>query len=792
MTRTHKKVSTAAAIAMLKKPAVVPGGAAVSSTPKSKRSTNTGPVADCARMLAAKRWGKPWPPVAASTAPASHREPEVIEAEFVETAPVRRVHPSWTFVDFAGRTTERPVLLLGEALLDDPFRDRVGARKVEKYSLGDNGARVGLWIAKHRVMLTARLEPSGVRVGIELLDARGNAAVARDVVASLERPKSAALDEVAQTIAELVPRTTPRKPSTPSTSPATSALARVDSWRTVPVVALPRSPIGPWRGGAPPALPMGLVAAMARDLEPVVDLVVTHSLEEGTTITGNTKPWSSAIKDIGMGFKWFAPKRLWYRQQSRGRAAPSVPLERIAERLRSRGATVRVEQPEAIDEADANEFRAELLRDRAERLEERAEKKATASSAKHAVVREIADMIPFGQPILVGHHSEKRARRDADRIFNLTGQGIALQREAEHLASRARATEERADRALAMAEVARQRGSIDAFIEQFGALMKKGLKAQIGATSVQLFANNLGDVTWYVGFKGARIPIFMESVVLDKATRVIRVADRKGIEAADMSAADAFVAVRNVLAKLNGVAIDPTMPAPDLRPSQKGSGARSADEKAMIDGLSRAMSAPSIRLAMNVAYGKRTVRGKDRYRWDLQGGGTGSELVEVIVDLQRERDGWMASVERMDQPGVSERVVFDASSDAKATMEKIVRAVKSAMFRGGETLREQIRAIAPAELPAYVTAPIDEVPKLSEAQWSVRRAYTNATGWIEEARQWARVVSERRSTLGQRVDRAGGQASGAVGEGASRAVRRLARRARQRVERAGPRGTSPR
>ena len=298
-------------------------------------------------------------------------------------------------------------------------------------------------------------------------------------------------------------------------------------------------------------------ADIATDGAPSVDLVVTHTLEEGTTITGDTRPWAEAIKGLRMAFKWFGPKRLWYRQQSRGRAAPSVPLERVAEELRRRGATVRVEQPEAIDDADANEFRAGLLREKSEQLNERAEKKERAAEGKHAAVRGIADHIPFGQPILVGHHSEKRARRDADRIISLTGQGIELHREAERLARRARVAEARAEDALARAEVARNRDAIDVFIEQFAALLKKGLKSQLKATSVRLFANNKGDVTWYAGFNGATIIIFMEPVVLVKATRAIRVADRTVIDASALSPEAAYVEVRNALAKVKRIPIDP-------------------------------------------------------------------------------------------------------------------------------------------------------------------------------------------------------------------------------------------
>ena len=52
--------------------------------------------------------------------------------------------------------------------------------------------------------------------------------------------------------------------------------------------------------------------------------------------------------------------------------------------------------------------KAERLRDWAVKREEKA---ASAFKAAHT----LADMIPMGQPILVDHHSEGRARRDAER-----------------------------------------------------------------------------------------------------------------------------------------------------------------------------------------------------------------------------------------------------------------------------------------------------------------------------------------------------------------------------------------
>ena len=72
-----------------------------------------------------------------------------------------------------------------------------------------------------------------------------------------------------------------------------------------------------------------------------------------------------------------------------------------------------------------------------ERLEARAEKAREQSEQFYKASKDRASMIPFGQPILVGHHSEARARRDADRIFNDMGKSVKAQKKADYLESRA-------------------------------------------------------------------------------------------------------------------------------------------------------------------------------------------------------------------------------------------------------------------------------------------------------------------------------------------------------------------
>ena len=54
--------------------------------------------------------------------------------------------------------------------------------------------------------------------------------------------------------------------------------------------------------------------------------------------------------------------------------------------------------------------------ERSERFNEYSASRAEDAEQAQKAVSAIANTIPFGQPILIGHHSERRARRDAQRI----------------------------------------------------------------------------------------------------------------------------------------------------------------------------------------------------------------------------------------------------------------------------------------------------------------------------------------------------------------------------------------
>jgi hypothetical protein len=70
----------------------------------------------------------------------------------------------------------------------------------------------------------------------------------------------------------------------------------------------------------------------------------------------------------------------------------------------------------------------ERIEQRAELRREWAKKRVAKADAAFKTAKTVADRIPFGQPILVGHHSEKGARADAKRIENGMRAGIESER----------------------------------------------------------------------------------------------------------------------------------------------------------------------------------------------------------------------------------------------------------------------------------------------------------------------------------------------------------------------------
>lgn len=78
---------------------------------------------------------------------------------------------------------------------------------------------------------------------------------------------------------------------------------------------------------------------------------------------------------------------------------------------------------------------------RKEAYERLAAKNAELSKASFTRASAIGSMIPMGQPILVGHHSESRHRRDIERIDNAMRASVQADKKAEYYATKVEAME---------------------------------------------------------------------------------------------------------------------------------------------------------------------------------------------------------------------------------------------------------------------------------------------------------------------------------------------------------------
>jgi len=113
--------------------------------------------------------------------------------------------------------------------------------------------------------------------------------------------------------------------------------------------------------------------------------------------------------------------------------------------------------------------RRERLEKRLEKRRDWAEKREAKATAAHEGVHRIADGIPFGQPILVGHHSEGRARRDQERMDS----GMRASIEHSEMASRHEQAADGIERALATSVYSDDEDAVERLTEIVAELEEK-------------------------------------------------------------------------------------------------------------------------------------------------------------------------------------------------------------------------------------------------------------------------------------------------------------------------------
>src|SRR5277367_3161860 len=89
-----------------------------------------------------------------------------------------------------------------------------------------------------------------------------------------------------------------------------------------------------------------------------------------------------------------------------------------------------------IDDEDTS--LVERAEERADRFVDYKDKRISDAERTHEAVSRIADNIPLGQPILIGHHSERHARKDAERIENGMRKTVKMWHTAKYWEDRAK------------------------------------------------------------------------------------------------------------------------------------------------------------------------------------------------------------------------------------------------------------------------------------------------------------------------------------------------------------------
>lgn len=135
---------------------------------------------------------------------------------------------------------------------------------------------------------------------------------------------------------------------------------------------------------------------------------------------------------------------------------------------------------------------------RVNRLNNAAEKAHSEMAAVSKQAHQMAQAIPFGQPIHVGHYSEKRDRRYRDRIWKMYGRAVELLDKAQHYETRAAAAEN--NHAISSddpAAVVKLQAKIDAAkalqadMKEANAIIRKYAKAGEDAQVAALIASGL-------------------------------------------------------------------------------------------------------------------------------------------------------------------------------------------------------------------------------------------------------------------------------------------------------------
>ena len=173
-------------------------------------------------------------------------------------------------------------------------------------------------------------------------------------------------------------------------------------------------------------------------------ITITHSRANGTLVESDERIPQAAVEILQAwpgNFRWFRSLEQYGVRNTRDKAAATWKINAVAEKLTAAGFEVSIEitederRPFAEIEAERNERAAE----RAEYRTELADKREGEAEAAYEASNRAVEGIPMGQPVLVGHHSQRKHEKALERSRNQLSKSVELSKTAKYHAGRAEA-----------------------------------------------------------------------------------------------------------------------------------------------------------------------------------------------------------------------------------------------------------------------------------------------------------------------------------------------------------------
>lgn len=212
-------------------------------------------------------------------------------------------------------------------------------------------------------------------------------------------------------------------------------------------------------------------------------LTITHTPADGTLIDGTAKGDGTGAVLKAQRWRWSRNIGFWYIPQSRDRAPKLAQIRATATALRVAGFAVELDidaSYRTTSEVEADKIARQA--DRVAALDANADRRAgdaeTAWNAERAAYRALPE---GGEPIKIGHHSERRHRNAIEKAWNKFGKAVEAEREATAARGRADAASTTTDARYGPITVARR-------IERLVANMAKLDRSRDGYTRT-LFTN---------------------------------------------------------------------------------------------------------------------------------------------------------------------------------------------------------------------------------------------------------------------------------------------------------------